>query len=305
MKFGIAIFPTDYAISMAELGPAVEERGFDSLWVAEHSHIPAGRQTPYPRGGDLPEMYWHTLDPFLALSAAAAATSRIRVGTGVCLLIQRDPIHTAKEVASLDHLSGGRVLFGIGGGWNREEMADHGTAYETRWSLLKERVEAMRAIWTQDEAEYHGKFVDFEPLWSWPKPVQRPHPPVILGGNGPRTLRRVIRYADGWMPNGRGYLERIPELRALAEEAGRPTPRCPPIPPTGSRRPSRPTPMPASSGASTTSRPTAATRRCGTWSGSRTWSARSGSRRPPADPGLVHGRDPALGFPADLQPRLR
>jgi probable F420-dependent oxidoreductase len=223
MKFGIAIFPTDYAISMAELGRAVEERGFDSLWVAEHSHIPVSRQTPYPGGGDLPEMYWHTLDPFLALTAAAAATTTLRVGTGVCLLIQRDPIHTAKEVASLDHLSGGRFLFGIGGGWNREEMADHGTDYETRWTLLKERVEAMQAIWTQDEAEYHGKLVDFAPMWCWPKPVQRPHPPVILGGNGPRTLRRVVRYADGWMPNF-GYLERLPELRTLAEEAGRPMP---------------------------------------------------------------------------------
>jgi probable F420-dependent oxidoreductase len=221
MKFGIAIFPTDTAISMAELGPAVEERGFESLWVAEHSHIPASRQSPYPAGGDLPDMYWHTLDPFVALTAAAVATRTLMVGTGVCLSIERDPIHTAKQVASLDHLSGGRFLFGIGGGWNREEMADHGTRFETRWRLLREQVEAMKEIWTKDEAEYHGELVDFDPMWSWPKPVQKPHPPVILGGNGPNTLKRVVRYADGWMPNRGDFMARMPELQRMAEEAGR------------------------------------------------------------------------------------
>jgi probable F420-dependent oxidoreductase len=221
MKFGIAIFPTDYAIPMTELAPAVEERGFESLWVAEHSHIPATRTTPWPAGGELPKMYWHTLDPFVALTAAAVATTTLKIATGVCLVIQRDPIHTAKQVASLDHLSGGRFLFGIGGGWKREEMADHGTRYETRWRLLREQVEAMKAIWTQDEAEYQGELVRFGPMWSWPKPVQKPHPPVLLGGNGPNTLKRVVRYADEWMPNRGSFLGRLPELRQLAEEAGR------------------------------------------------------------------------------------
>jgi probable F420-dependent oxidoreductase len=221
MKFGIAIFPTDYAISMTELGPAVEEREFESLWVAEHSHIPASRGTPWPAGGELPRQYWHTLDPFVALTAAAVATRTLRIATGVCLVIQRDPIHTAKEVASLDHLSEGRFLFGIGGGWNREEMADHGTRYETRWRRLREQIEAMKEIWTKDDAEYHGEFLNFDPIWAWPKPVQRPHPPVLLGGNGPNTLKRVVRYADGWMPNRGDFMARIPELRRLAEEAGR------------------------------------------------------------------------------------
>jgi probable F420-dependent oxidoreductase len=222
MKFGIAIFPTDYAISMAELAPAVEERGFESLWVAEHSHIPTSRATPFAGGGDLPKQYWHTLDPFIALTAAAAATKTLLVATGVCLVIERDTIQTAKSVASLDHVSGGRFLFGIGGGWNREEMANHGTAFETRWRLLREQIEAMKAIWTQDEPEYHGELVSFDPVWCWPKPVQKPHPPVLLGGNGPRTLQRVVRYADGWMPNRGDWLGRLPELRRMAEDAGRP-----------------------------------------------------------------------------------
>lgn len=221
MDFGIAIFPTDQAIRMDELAPAVEERGFDSLWVAEHSHIPVARLTPYPGGGELPEMYKRTYDPFVALTLAAHATTTLKVGTGICLLIQRDPIHTAKEVASIDHLSQGRFLFGIGGGWNREEIEDHGTSFPTRWKVLRERVEAIKALWTEEEASYHGEFVSFDPTWAWPKPVQRPHPPVLLGGNGPRTLERVVRYADGWIPNGRSYLERIPELQRLAEAAGR------------------------------------------------------------------------------------
>ena len=221
MKFGIAIFPTDYAIPMTELAPAVEERGFESLWVAEHTHIPASRQTPWPGGAELPRDYWHALDPFVALTAAATVTSSLRVATGVCLVIERDPIVTAKEVASLDHVSGGRFLFGVGGGWNREEMANHGTRYETRWKLLRERVEGMKAIWTREESEYHGEFVNFDPIWSWPKPVQKPHPPILLGGNGPKTLQRVVRYADGWMPNRGDYLARIPELRRMAEDAGR------------------------------------------------------------------------------------
>ena len=221
MKFGIAIFPTDYAISMTELAPGVEAAGFESLWVAEHSHIPTSRATPYPAGGELPRMYMHTMDPFVALTAAALASKTLKIGTGICLLIQRDPIHTAKQAASLDVISSGRLLFGIGGGWNREEMADHGTTYETRWKLLRERVEAVKAIWTQDEAEYHGELVDFGPMWCWPKPVQKPHPPVLLGGNGPNTLKRVIAYADEWMPNRGAALQRIPELREMEQAAGR------------------------------------------------------------------------------------
>ncbi|HXJ47903.1 MAG TPA: LLM class F420-dependent oxidoreductase [Candidatus Acidoferrum sp.] len=221
MKFGVAIFPTDYAISMSELAPAAEQLGFESLWVAEHSHIPASRQSPYPAGGELPKHYFHTMDPFLALTAAALASRTIRVATGICLLIERDPIHTAKEAASLDLLSNGRLIFGVGGGWNREEMADHGTEFSTRWQLLRERVEAINAIWTHDEAEYHGEMVDFGPMWSWPKPVQKPHPPVFLGGSGPKILERVVRYGDGWMPNRGQAVERIPELQEMARAAGR------------------------------------------------------------------------------------
>ena len=220
MKFGVAIFPTDYAISMTELGPAVEERGFESLWVAEHSHIPAGRHSAWPSGGELPKQYWHTLDPFIALTAAALSTTRLLVGTGICLVIEHDPIDIAKQVASVDQISGGRFLFGIGGGWNREEMADHGTEFGNRWKLLRERIEAMKAIWTEEEAEYHGTMVDFGPMWAWPKPLQRPHPPIILGGNGPNTLKRVVSYADGWMPNRGDFVARIPELRRLAEACG-------------------------------------------------------------------------------------
>lgn len=221
MKFGVSIFPTDYAISMAELAPAAEELGFESLWVAEHSHIPSSRQSPWPGGADLPKHYWHTMDPFIALTVAATATKTIRLGTGICLLIQRDPIHTAKETASVDLVSNGRFIFGIGAGWNREEMADHGTDFSTRWKLLREKAEAIKAIWTQEEAEYHGELVDFGPMRSWPKPVQKPHPPIILGGSGPKILERVVRYADGWMPNRGDVIERIPELQELARAAGR------------------------------------------------------------------------------------
>jgi len=206
---------------MTELAPAVEQLGFESLWVAEHSHIPASRLSAWPGGAELPKHYWHSLDPFVALTAAALASKTLMVATGICLVIQRDPIHTAKEVASVDHLSNGRFLFGVGAGWNREEMADHGTDFETRFKLMRERVEAMKAIWTQDEAEYHGELVDFGPMWCWPKPVQKPHPPVLLGGSGPGVLKRVVGYADGWMPNRGNDLVRIPELQELARAAGR------------------------------------------------------------------------------------
>jgi probable F420-dependent oxidoreductase len=221
VRFGVAVFPTDYAISMAELAPAAEALGFESLWVAEHTHIPTSRESPWPGGAELPQHYWHTLDPFLALTAAALASKTIRVATGICLLTERDPIHAAKQTASLDVLSNGRLIFGIGAGWNREEMANHGTTFASRWKLMRERAEAIKAIWTSDPAEYHGDMVDFGPLWSYPKPVQKPHPPVVLGGSGPKILERVVRYADGWMPNRGEVFERIPELQRMAKDAGR------------------------------------------------------------------------------------
>src|SRR5260370_30388200 len=221
MKFGVAIFPTDYAISMSELAAAAEQLGFESLWMAECSHLPLSRQSPSPAGGELTKHYLHTMDPFVALTVAAVATKTIKIATGIWLHIERDPIHTAKETASLDLVSNGRLIFGVGGGWNREEMADHGTEFSTRWKLLRERVEAIKAIWTQEEPEYHGDMVDFGPTWSWPKPVQKPHPPVLLGGSGPKILERVVRYADGWMPNRGQAVERIPELQEMARAAGR------------------------------------------------------------------------------------
>ena len=239
LDFGLAIFPADYAIEPAELGRLAEERGFESLWFPEHTHIPVSRDTPYPAGGDLPDMYWHTHDPFVALAQVAAVTERLKIGTGICLVIERDPITTAKEVASLDRLSGGRFLFGVGAGWNREEMENHGTDPKRRFGLMRERIEAMKAIWTGDEAEYHGRFVDFDPIWSWPKPVQQPHPPVYVGGNGAKVLERVVAFGDAWMPNRvedtDTLIERIEELQRLASEAGRE-----PIPVTvygGSRKP--------------------------------------------------------------------
>ncbi len=221
MKFGVAIFPTEYAISMTELAPAAEELGFESLWVAEHTHIPTSRRSPWPGGAELPKQYWHTMDPFVALTAAALASKTIRVATGICLVVERDPIHTAKETASVDVISGGRFIFGVGGGWNSEEMANHGTDFRTRWKLMRERVEAIKAIWTTDPAEYHGDMVDFGPMWAFPKPVQKPHPPIILGGSGPKILERVVRYGDGWMPNRGDVVERIPELQRMAKDAGR------------------------------------------------------------------------------------
>ena len=223
MKFGVYMFPTDYAIDPVSLGRAVEGHGFESLFVPEHTHIPTSRRSPFPGGGELPKEYSHTLDPFVALGAVAAATERLMLGTGICLVIERDPITLAKEVASLDFISGGRVLFGIGGGWNREEMENHGTDPTRRWKVLRERIEAMQQIWTEDAAEYHGEFVDFDPIWQWPKPIQKPHPSVIIGGDGANTLQRVVRYGDGWMPIGRraDFKARIDELNRLAAEAGR------------------------------------------------------------------------------------
>lgn len=226
MKFGLQMFPTDYAIPVTELGKAAEDLGFESLFFPEHTHIPTSRKTPFPGGAELPKQYSHTLDPFVAIGAVAAVTKTLKIGTGICLVIQRDPIILAKEVASADFLSGGRVLFGIGGGWNVDEMENHGTKPSVRWKIMRERVLAMKEIWTKDEAEYHGEFVDFDPIWSWPKPVTKPHTPVLIGGDGPRTLERVVEYGDGWMPiGGRGgsdhFKDRIAELQRMAKEAGR------------------------------------------------------------------------------------
>ena len=227
MKIGLAMFSTHYAIRPADLGRLAEEHGFDSLFLPEHTHIPASRRTPYPAGGELPKEYSHLYDPFVALATVVDATERLLLATGICLVVERDPIVTAKEVASLDHLSGGRFLFGVGAGWNREEMEDHGTDPRTRFSLMAERVEAMKALWTDDEAEYHGRHVDFEPSWSWPKPVQKPHPPILVGGNGAKVIDRVLRFGDEWMPTvGRdpGIVDRFGEMRQRAEEAGREIP---------------------------------------------------------------------------------
>ena len=227
MDFGAMMFSTDYSIRPDDLARLLEDRGFESMWVPEHSHIPAERSSPWPGGGDLPQDYWHTYDPFVALTAAAAVTTDLKLGTGICLVIERDPIMLAKEVASVDRLSGGRFIFGIGGGWNREEMANHSTRFRSRWRLLRERILAMKEIWTQEEAEFHGEFVNFDKMWAYPKPVQRPHPPILMGGDGATTFDRVVEFCDGWMPisgrssEGTSLQEKIVLLRRQAEEAGR------------------------------------------------------------------------------------
>ena len=219
------MFPTDYSIDPATLAHEVESRGFDSLWFPEHSHIPTARTSPYPGGGNLPRMYVHTYDPFVGLTAAAAATTTLKVGTGICLVIQRDTIHTAKEVACLDRLSGGRFLFGVGAGWNREEMADHGTNPKTRMRLLAEQIHAMKALWTQEEAEFHGEFVAFSRSWAWPKPLTEPHPPVLVGGMGPGVEDRILDFGDEWMPQRVGpdnideFAERAEKLAAIRAES--------------------------------------------------------------------------------------
>lgn len=225
MDYGVTIFPTAYSMPMAELGPALEERGFDSVWVAEHSHIPASRASPWPGGAELPQIYYDTLDPFVALTAAAATTTTLKLGTGIALVIQRDPIHTAKECASLDVVSGGRFCLGVGAGWNAEEMADHGADFDRRFGRMRESVEAMKAIWTNEVAEYHGDQIDFGPMYQNPKPVQTPHPPVHVGGVYPGALRRAIAWADGWMPiGGRGpddAVDWLGEVDRACAEAGR------------------------------------------------------------------------------------
>ena len=224
MKTGVCMFATEYAIRIDELAREAEARNFESLWVPEHTHIPTSRRSPFAGGRPLPEEYKHTLDPFVALTAAAAATNTLRIGTGICLIIERDTITTAKSVASLDLLSHGRFEFGLGGGWNAEEMEHHGTEFKTRFKRLEEQVRAMKEIWTNDVAEFHGKFVNFDPIWAWPKPEQKPHPPILLGGESGYTLQRVVDFCDGWYPRGRApekVLEGMKDLKARASKAGR------------------------------------------------------------------------------------
>ena len=222
MHFGGVMFFTDYSMSSAELACALEERGFESVWAPEHSHIPLSRKTPFPGGGDLPKPYYDAMDPFVVLAAASQVTKTIKLGTGVALVQQRDAIQTAKLVASVDKMSQGRFLFGVGGGWNRDEMEDHGTVYATRFKRVRESIEAMKEIWTKSEAEYHGEFVHFDPMIARPKPVQKPHPPIHVGGAFPHGARRAIRYGDGWIPTARGDVtECLPKFREMVKEAGR------------------------------------------------------------------------------------
>ncbi len=226
MQFGASMFFTDYSMAPDALGRALEERGFDSVWAPEHSHIPVSRKTPYPGGGELPKPYYDAMDPFVTLTAASLATKSLKVATGVCLVNQRDPIQTAKLVASIDQISGGRFLFGVGVGWNQDEMENHGTVFATRAKLTRERIEAMKEIWTKEKAEYHGELVNFDPLWAWPKPVQKPYPPIIVGGAFPQGARRALHYGDEWMPvSGQMTAEAlgawVTAFKEMAAKAGR------------------------------------------------------------------------------------
>jgi probable F420-dependent oxidoreductase len=226
MDFGAAMFFTDYSMAPGELAQALEARGFESVWAPEHSHIPSTRLTPPAGGGELGKQYYDVMDPFVTLTAAATATKTLKIATGVCLVIQRDTIQTAKLVASIDQVSGGRFLFGIGGGWNQDEIESHGTVFKTRFRKMREQVEAMKEIWTKSEAEYHGEIVHVVRMRTWPKPVQKPHPPIIVGGAWPHSARRAIRYGDGWVPNARrphyeDVSEFLPQFRQMAREAGR------------------------------------------------------------------------------------
>ena len=222
MDIGIFFFPTEYSIQLTELAVELEQRGFESLMVCEHSHIPATRKTEWPGGSELPKEYYHTYDPFIALSFAAGATKTLKIGTSICLGPQRDPFNLAKQVASLDCLSGGRFVFGIGGGWNVDEMENHGITYKSRFKRLRETILAAKQLWTQEQGEYHGDFINFDPAFSAPKPRQTPHPPILLGGNTDHTLRRVVEYCDGWLPMGPSNMtDGMARLRRIAEEAER------------------------------------------------------------------------------------
>lgn len=228
MHVAVSMFCTDYSMKPAELAKALEERGFESFWAPEHSHIPLTRVSQFPAGGDLPKKYYDVMDPFVVLTAAAAVTTKLRIATGVCLVAQRDPIQTAKLVASLDQVSDGRFLFGVGAGWNADEMANHGTDFKQRSKIMEERVAAMRLIWTKSKPEYKGQFVNFGPMMTWPKPVQKPHPPVIVGGGLPWGARRALAFGDEWMPHARRpdykLLDRISEWREMEKAAGRTLP---------------------------------------------------------------------------------
>jgi probable F420-dependent oxidoreductase len=218
MKIGLSNFPTDTSIRAVPLARAAEERGFESLFVVEHTHIPASRRTPYPMGGDLPSIYWESYEPFTFLAQAAAVTERLKVGTGICLVPEHHPLALAKRVASLDSLSNGRFLFGIGAGWNAEELENHGVAFEDRWKVLREHILAMKACWTDKAAEYHGTYVDFDPVWVEPKPVSRPHPPILIGASSKWAIERIVEYADGWLPIMMpDFDERLAQLRQLCE----------------------------------------------------------------------------------------
>jgi probable F420-dependent oxidoreductase len=225
LKFGISLFFTEYSMTPTALARELEQRGFESVWSGEHSHIPAEMKTVFPGAGGIKRHYYDVMDPFVTLTAAALATKTLKIGTGVCLIAQRDPIQTAKLVASIDQVSGGRFLFGVGDGWNQEEIENHGTAFATRHKRAREAVEVMKQIWTQPKAEYHGEFIDFDPIMAWPKPIQTPHPPILVGGGFPYSARRAIRYGDGWVPGStsghRDIVDLIPRFRQIVAEAGR------------------------------------------------------------------------------------
>ena len=224
MDIGFFSYNTEYGIRTDDLARELEARNFESLWVGEHTHIPASRETPFPGGGDLPKPYYHMGDPFVTLAMAAAVTKNLKLGTGISLVVEHDPIALAKSVATLDHYSNGRFLFGIGGGWNKEEMENHGFPFNSRWKLLRERVEAMKAIWTEEEACYDGDFVNFKRIITNPKPAQTPHPPILMGGATEMSLKRVARYCNGWMPIDvllQDPKNLVAKLRSVAFEEGR------------------------------------------------------------------------------------
>jgi probable F420-dependent oxidoreductase len=222
MKIGLSTFPTDYSISAVALARAAEERGFESVWVVEHTHIPASRRTPYPAADELPSIYWEAYEPFTFLAQVAAVTEKLKVGTGICLVPEHHPITLAKRAASLDSLSGGRFLFGVGAGWNAEELENHGVEFADRWKVMREHILAMKACWTEKDAEFHGEFVDFDPVWVEPKPVSKPHPPIYMGASSTWAIERIVDYADGWYPVPvPEFDERLALLNRLCEERGR------------------------------------------------------------------------------------
>ena len=222
--FGVSMFPTDYAIQPGELASEAEQRGFESLWFPEHTHIPTSRKSPWPGGGDLPQEYWHTHDPFVALAAAASTTETLKLGTGILLVPEHDVFVSAKSAASLDMISGGRLILGIGAGWNAEELENHRWDFKDRWKITRETVLAWRELWTKEEPEFHGEFINFDPVWSYPKPVQENGPDILLGAQSKWAFDRVADYCDGWMPIAmRGDMRAdMEQLKAAADRAERP-----------------------------------------------------------------------------------